>query len=276
MATTKHIHVGCQSWSYDDWVTRPTGDPVFYPYGTRQPEMLGLYARVFDTIEVDSTAYGVPRRTTIAGWYDKTPEDFRFSLKVPRVVTHEMSLGPASYAVVDEFAAGASLLGRKLAMVLIQLPASFEPGKNNGAALRAFVARLPAGVKFAVEFRHPGWFVDWTYEELAAAGVSLALVEGKWVHNEVMFAAGRAAGQNAYVRIMGERDLAHFDRIYRDRQRTLEQWAVLIESLEASRVFVYIDNYFEGHAPATANKLKTLLGLPAVPPDTMEDQRSLF
>jgi uncharacterized protein YecE (DUF72 family) len=75
---------------------------------------------------------------------------------------------------------------------------------------------------------------------------------------------------------MGERDLAHFDRIYRDRQETLSQWADLIKGLDSQKVFVYIDNYFEGHAPATANKLKDLLGIPAVSPETLEDQPSLF
>lgn len=276
MATTKHIHIGCQSWSYDDWVTPPAGDTVFYPHGTKQSEMLPLYARVFDTIEVDSTAYGVPRASTVAGWYEKTPENFRFSLKVPSTITHELSLRPESYTLIDEFAGAAAALGKKLAMILIQLPASFEASKENGANFRDFVARLPKDVPFAVEFRHAGWFVDWTCEELAAAGVSLALVEGKWVDNEAMFGAVQAAGENAYIRIMGERDLAHFDRIYRDRQETLSQWADLIKGLDSQKVFVYIDNYFEGHAPATANKLKDLLGIPAVSPETLEDQPSLF
>jgi hypothetical protein len=88
--------------------------------------------------------------------------------------------------------------------------------------------------------------------------------------------AAQAAGENAYIRIMGERDLAHFDRIYRDRQETLSQWAELIKGLDSQKVFVYIDNYFEGHAPATANKLKDLLNIPAVSPETLEEQPSLF
>ena len=54
---TKH-RIGCQSWQYDDWITRAGGETVFYPRGTKAGEMLGLYSRVFDTIEVDSTAYG--------------------------------------------------------------------------------------------------------------------------------------------------------------------------------------------------------------------------
>lgn len=270
------ISIGCQSWSYDDWVTRPDGETVFYPYGTRQSEMLPLYSRVFDTIEVDSTAYGVPRRSTIAGWYEKTPENFRFSLKVPSLVTHELSLRPESYPVIDEFAEAASLLGKKLAMVLIQLPAAFEPNKENAGSLRDFAARLPKTVRFAVEFRHPGWFVDWTFDELASAGLSLALVEGKWVDNEAMFAAAAAAGENAYIRIMGERDLAHFDRVYRERRETLVQWAELIGRLDSQKVYVYVDNYFEGHAPATANKLKELLCVPTLSPESLEEQPSLF
>ena len=49
------VRIGCQSWGYDDWITPIGGETVFYPSGTKHDEMLELYARVFSTIEVDST-----------------------------------------------------------------------------------------------------------------------------------------------------------------------------------------------------------------------------
>ena len=207
------VRVGCQSWGYDDWVTQPGGETVFYPRGTRSGEMLELYSNVFETIEVDSTAYGPPALATIESWYAKTPPGFVFSLKVPRRITHDFPLQPSIYSEMDEFLERISNLNEKLGSILIQFPASFESTKENAARLRAFILRLPKDLRFAVEFRHPGWFVDWTLEELASASIALAMVDGKWVDREVMFAAlPRITQKHVYVRFIGIRDLERFGR----------------------------------------------------------------
>lgn len=277
MAETKKFHIGCQSWQYEDWISKPGENPIFYPRGTRPADMLSHYAEVFDTIEVDSTAYGTPAVSTLEGWVSNTPEDFLFSLKVPRAITHELSLGPQSFAVMDEFVDAARHLGAKLGVILIQLPAAFESTRENGTALRNFVSRLPADIRFGVEFRHPGWFVEWTFDELNERGVALGLVAGKWVSEETMFSAFRETSTSfAYVRLMGIRDLPSFDRVQRDRTIEIQRWAAQIESLEATEVFVYVDNYFEGHAPETANKLKTMLGASVIDPEKLDLQASLF
>jgi uncharacterized protein YecE (DUF72 family) len=273
----KRFHIGCQSWQYEDWITPPGSDPIFYPRGTRPADMLELYAQIFDTIEVDSTAYGTPPISTVDGWVAATPDDFLLSLKVPSAITHELALGPATYPMMDEFVETARRLGPKLGVILIQFAASFESTKDNAAALRAFIERLPDDIRFAIEFRHPGWFVDWTFEELNSRGFALALVAGKWVSEEIMFSAfAKTTASFAYVRIMGVRDLPKFDRIYRDRLPEIERWARQMESLAASEVFVYVDNYFEGHAPETSNRLKRVLGLAVADPADLEQQGSLF
>ena len=277
MPKTKTFRVGCQSWQYEDWVSKPGEDPVFYPRGTRPADMLEHYSQVFDTIEVDSTAYGTPALSTLEGWVAATPDNFLFSLKVPRAITHEFSLLPQSYPLMDEFTDAARLLGRKLGAVLIQLPASFESTKDNGTALRSFVSRLPGDINFAVEFRHRGWFVEWTFDELNENGAALALVAGKWVPEDVMFSAfEKTNAPIAYLRMMGIRDLDKFDRIYRDRIQEIRQWAARTKSLKAEEVFVYLDNYFEGHAPATANRFKAELGLSFTDPQQLDPQASLF
>lgn len=269
--------IGCQSWQYDDWVTPAAGEPIFYPTGTRAGDMLSLYSQIFDTIEVDSTAYGTPALSTIEGWLAATPDDFLFSLKVPRAVTHEFSLAPAGYDLFHEFADAARSFGSKLGVVLVQLPATFEPTRENGQNLREFLSRLPPDIRIAVEFRHPGWFVEWTFGELNAHRTALAFVAGKWIDEESMFAAFQKVPMSfAYLRLMGVRDLPRFDRVYRDRTGELERWASHINTLATDETFIYVDNYFEGHAPATANRLKALLNVPSVSAAELESQPSLF
>ncbi len=273
----KQFHIGCQSWQYDDWITKAGGDTVFYPRGTRPADMLSIYSEAFDTIEVDSTAYGTPARSTVDGWIDSTPDDFLFSLKVPSLITHQFSLSPRAFAMFDEFVEAARWFGGKLGVVLIQLPAVFEATKENGQNVRDFLSRLPDDIRFAIEFRHPGWFVEWTFEELNERGVALALVAGKWIPAETVTAAFvKTKTRVGYVRFMGIRDLPSFERVSRSRTSELETWASLISTLAANQIFAYVDNYFEGHAPATANKLKEVLSLPAVDPEKLDAQASLF
>ncbi len=273
----KQFHIGCQSWQYDDWVTKSGGDTIFYPRGTRPPDMLSIYAEGFDTIEVDSTAYGTPARSTVDRWINSTPDDFLFSLKAPSSITHQFSLGPQALAQFDEFVEAARWFGGKLGVVLIQLPAVFEATKENGQNVRDFLSRLPDDLRFAIEFRHPGWFVEWTLDELNERGVALALVAGKWVPAETVIAAfAKTRTPLGYVRFMGIRDLPSFERVCRVRTPELETWASIITTLAATEVFVYVDNYFEGHAPATANRLKQMLSLPAVDPVRLDAQASLF
>ena len=278
------VQVGCQGWNYDDWVTPPAAArPVFYPGGTRAEHMLDAYARAFDTVEVDSTFYAAPSDSTYDAWARRVPEGFTFALKLPQKITHEESLrGPAAAAALAEFCRGARRLKGKLAAVLVQLPPQFEATRDNLRALSDFLPLLPPDIRFAVEFRDPFWFEEELLVPLSLHGhVSLALVEGPWVTRERVWRAAAAlldTSEFVYVRWMGARDLTRFDEVVRPRDAGLDRWAAAVERLrERGRaVYAYFSNFYEGHAPASANALKRLLGQPVVPPADLENQQSLF
>ena len=107
------IHIGTQAWSYDAWVG------PFYPLGTRPADYLTVYARAFDSVEVDSTFYAIPPVSTIRGWRDRTPDRFTFALKLPQEVTHERRLRNST-DVVDRLAERARETGHKLGTVRTQ------------------------------------------------------------------------------------------------------------------------------------------------------------
>jgi uncharacterized protein YecE (DUF72 family) len=282
--TRPGVQVGCQGWNYDDWVTPPGAPrPVFYPRGTRAEHMLDAYARAFDTVEVDSTFYAAPQDSTYDTWARRVPDGFTFALKLPQKITHEESLrGSVAAAALEEFCRGARRLGEKLAAVLVQLPPQFEATRDNLRALSDFLPLLPADIRFAVEFRDPFWFEEELLVPLSLQrNVSLALVEGPWVTRERVWRAAATlldTSDHAYVRWMGARDLTRFDEVVRPRDLNLEKWAAAIERLRDRVPYVcaYFSNYYEGHAPASANKLKRLLGEPIVTPDDLENQPSLF
>jgi uncharacterized protein YecE (DUF72 family) len=271
------IAIGCQGWNYEDWTTRAGGDAIFYPRGTRSPEMLAFYSEIYETIEVDSTFYAIPPASTVENWYKKTPENFTFSLKMPQEITHGYALRAGAFEILDEFCERAEDLKEKLGVVLVQLAPQFEASKENARNLRQFLARLPREIRFAVEFRERGWLVDWTFRELEKANVALCLTEGSWIPRELTFGAiEKLTTAFAYVRFMGERDLTAFDRIYRHMDTNLEIWKEEIERIKAREIFVYFSNFYEGHAPASVNKLKKLLGQEIADAAELENQGSLF
>src|SRR2546423_2407004 len=273
------VRVGCQGWNYDDWITGAGVAPVFYPKGTRAADMLTVYARVFDTVEVDSTFYAVPSTQTLDGWNKRTPRSFTFSLKLPQVITHEWALRAGSLEELSLYCDRAQLLGEKLAVTLIQLPPHFILTPENATALRDFLERLPREMRFAVEFRNSDWLHKKVIDLLSKHNVAVALVEGQWIKREEMWRlAEEPAADFAYLRWMGERNLTRFREVQRAQDENLREWAKVIVNLcnRVSHVYAYFSNFYEGHAPASANKLKNLLGQDVTDAASLEDQPSLF
>lgn len=275
--TKAQISVGCQGWNYSDWVTKIGGERLFYPRGTKAGEMLEVYSKVFETVEVDSTFYAIPSVSAVEGWYEKTGENFTFSLKLPQEITHEHVLRETSYGIADEFCERVLLLKEKLAAVLIQFAPQFEGNKENARNLRDFLARLPKEIRFAVEFRNRNWFVEWTFEELEKNKIALCLVEGSWIPRELMFEAMRKPTADfSYVRWMGERDLTSFDEVVRPQDANLAMWKAELERMKAKETFAYFSNFYEGYAPASAEKLLKLDGQKMIETGSLETQGSLF
>src|SRR4051812_4947854 len=277
-AARARVSVGCQGWNYDDWVTPALSQrAVFYPRGTRADRMLDFYARAFDTVEVDSTFYAIPTDSALDGWRRRAPAGFTFALKLPREITHEHALvGARAERVLEDFCRAARRLGDKLAAVLVQLPPQFEATRENLRALSEFLPLLPGDIRFAVEFRDPFWFEEELLVPLSLRpNVSLALVEGPWATRERVWRAAASlldTSDFTYVRWMGARDITRFDEVVRERDLNLSKWVAAVERLRerGSEVFAYFSNFYEGHAPASANKLKRLLGQHAADPEEFE------
>jgi uncharacterized protein YecE (DUF72 family) len=265
------IRVGTQGWNYDAWVG------PFYPPGTRPADFLTVYARAFDTVEVDSTFYGSPVAKTVRAWAQRTPDDFVFSLKLPQEITHEHRLRDAD-ELAAEFFERARELGTKLGPVLIQLGPDFGPTEL--PAVARFLPKLPRDIRFAIEFRQKGWIHDGVLALLAEHEVALALSEGRWIPKKQMLQlAERPTANFIYLRLMGaDQGIVDYSRIQIDRSRDLETWAnVLWPYAEQGReAFVYINNHFAGHSPSSARDLQRLVRQDAIEPENLGEQMSLF
>ncbi|HXG66459.1 MAG TPA: DUF72 domain-containing protein [Blastocatellia bacterium] len=263
------IHIGTQGWNYDGW----TGP--FYPRGTTKKEMLSLYAKVFDTIEIDSSFYAIPAENSVRGWLDKTPSHFTFSLKLPSEITHQNRLR-GSEGILESFVERIRLFQERLGCVLIQLPPDFPPTERR--ALAEFLKLLPSDIRFAVEFRDAGWMQESTASLLREHHVALALVDSKWIDRRLSFQMLTPTASFAYVRWLGPRELTDFSRIQIDKNRELQEWADAFAELKenATHIFGYFNNHYQGHSPASCNQFKRLLGLSVEDAETLIAQPSLF
>lgn len=148
-ATAGACLIGCAGW------TIPKEAAAGFPEAGSHLER---YAAVFPVVEINSSFHRPHRVQTYARWADSVPELFRFSVKLPKTITHEARLVGAD-ALLDQFAIEAGTLGSKLGCVLVQLPPKLA---FDAAVARAFFARLQAtfGCMVACEARHPSWFGD--------------------------------------------------------------------------------------------------------------------
>ena len=271
VAMSNDIRIGTQGWNYDAWVG------PFYPPETRAADYLTVYARAFTTVEVDSTFYAIPAARTMRSWADRTPPDFSFALKLPQEITHENRLRDSA-DIASLFFDRARELGHKLGPILMQLGPDFSPSEL--PALASFLPMIPRDVRVAVEFRQRGWIHEGIIALLAEQNVAVALVDARWIPRKTMMAlAERPTSDVSYIRWMGpNRDLVDYSRVQVDRTRELESWAQVITQLarRVKTVYGYVNNHFAGHSPSSARELQRLLHQPAVEPDQLGEQMSLF
>jgi uncharacterized protein YecE (DUF72 family) len=265
------MHIGTQGWNYEAWVG------PFFPINTRPADYLSIYSRAFGSVEVDSTFYGVPAAATFKSWYERTPHDFVFSLKLPQEVTHEQHLRD-TLGVSDLFYERARELHHKLGPVLVQLGPDFDPSEL--PALVDFIDKVPSDIRFTVEFRHRGWMSEGVIALLRDRNIGLTMVDGRWIPRKTMLAlAKRPTADFAYIRWMGpNRDLVDYSRVQVDRTREVDAWIDAIEELPetVTDVYGYVANTFSGHSPSTARDIQYKLGQAPVDPERLGDQLSFF
>ena len=255
-------YIGTMGFSYKDWAG------AFYPPGVAARDYLPHYSRIFNSVEIDSTFYGTPKPGSVIRWCDQSPDDFKICLKVPRSITHEAGLVNVENDMAG-FLEAISPLGEKLGVILIQFPPSFT--SSGSELLTAFLENLPDNRRFAVEFRHPSWYKQETADLLADKNVCWVATEFEGVPKELSLTT-----DILFIRLVGVHGMfSEHNHEQIDVTSQLEEWWQWIRSKSDSvhSVYVFFNDDFSGHAPATANRLKELIGLPVIRPDIPKQMR---
>lgn len=286
------IRIGISGWRYAPW------RGIFYPPGLVQRRELEFASRAFASIEINGSFYALQTPQSYARWYDETPDDFVFSVKAPRYVTHVLRLKNAEAALANFLASGVLCLKQKLGPILWQFPPFLRYDEER---FERFFAQLPATtaeasriarkheawmhersavatdrdrpLRHAVEIRHPSFAQPAFIALLRRFGIALVVADtaGKWPCLEDVTAGF------VYLRLHGDEQL--YASGYTDA--ALDRWASRIRGWAAGRepadaqhageplsaakverdVYCYFDNDIKVRAPFDAERLREKLGI---------------
>ena len=251
--------IGCSGWSYTAW------KGPFYPPNLESSGWLRYYSQIFDYVEIDSSFYKIPNQFMVKNWDRKTPDNFRFAAKFPKIITHDKRLVDVKEEM-ELFLKVMEPLREKTLALLIQLPPSMEitPGLEG---LRQLVPLLDNKFRYAVEVRHQSWFQDLAYNFFANNNLCMV-----WSQLAGIRTPPIVTTDFLYVRFIGDRsiDENNFGKIQKDRVLEMSKWARRVkrveeekkkENKELSLAMIAANNHYAGFGPGTANMFRKMIGL---------------
>jgi uncharacterized protein YecE (DUF72 family) len=159
--------IGTSGWNYGHWSGK------FYPEDLPKTKWFPYYYAKFNTVELNTSFYHLPKKTTFEKWYNESPEGFIFSIKASRYITHVKKLNDPEEPV-NKFFSNAEGIKDKAGVILFQLP----PGlKYNKEKLVNILEVLPKNYRYTFEFRNDSWWNDEAYELLRENNIAFCLFE---------------------------------------------------------------------------------------------------
>jgi uncharacterized protein YecE (DUF72 family) len=281
------IRIGTSGWNYPSG--HGTWKGIFYPAARRgragprgKFDELTFYAEHFDTVEINSSFYGVPTPDTTEGWAERTPPGFEFSLKLYQKFTHPAMFHDATgqdpwnlgQKDVDEFRAALDPLANagKVGALLAQFPASFKNEPDARGYIEWLLERFK-DYRVAVELRHRSWSDDpvETFALLESANAAWTQIDEpkfrfsirqNFKPNTRAFYYLRLHGRNAAQWWSHEKSEDRYNYLYSAEE--LEPFAEAAEdaSRKVKKAYMYANNHFSAKSVANAAILKHKLGQP--------------
>jgi uncharacterized protein YecE (DUF72 family) len=229
-----NIYLGSMGWSYKFW-------PLYN--GLKPNEFLRTYAKHFNSVEINSSFYRIPNRKVICNWISQVPDNFRFTVKFPRSISHSLKL-KYDEGKLDAFIRNISTLGDKLGPLLLQLPPSFHSTEIK--YLTEFLSILPTDLTYAVEFRNQDWFNNETYELLRENDIALVQVE-----HPKRPKTYEVTTDFVYIRWEGNRKIVNGDKglVEIDKKKNITDWYSKIMNYLKNKIDIYgyFSKFYSGY-----------------------------
>jgi uncharacterized protein YecE (DUF72 family) len=236
--------IGCSGFHYKDWKGK------FYPENLPQSKWFTFYNNHFKTLELNVTFFRFPRLSTLEKWYQISSEDFQFSVKAPKFITHYRKFVDTKRMVDDFYGVTQEGLKEKLGCVLFQLPpnVAYKPEK-----LEQIIDNLEPGFKNVLEFRHESWWNLEVYNQLSKRNITFCGMSHPDLPEEVI--------QNSAVLYFRFHGVPHLYSSPYDIE-TLKKIATEIEQNPAIReAFVYFNNDIGASAIKNAKEMQDFVSI---------------
>lgn len=234
------FYLGCSGFYYKHWIGK------FYPEGLAKKDWLNYYTQQFRTVEINNTFYRYPTKKLLNNWHQKTPGDFKFTLKANRTITHLHKFNQTKHQT-QNFYKLAHLLKEKLLCVLFQLPPTVQ---KDMTLLQVAAEKMDTSLLNVFEFRHPSWWDNEVYHFLEGHDMVFCSVSASELPDDVV-----KTGNSVYMRFHG-RDGGYTQNY---SYKELEKWAQKIRRQNAGQVLCYFNNDYNANAPRNCLMLRELL-----------------
>jgi uncharacterized protein YecE (DUF72 family) len=234
--------IGTSGWGYPHWKR------IFYPSDVARSKWLDFYGNHFDTVEVNATFYRLPGAKTFHEWYRRTPENFLWSVKASKYLTHTKRLKDPEEPLSRLYEA-AQGLKEKLGPILFQLPPSLSFDRD---LFISFCESLGRSNRHVLEIRHKSWIHHSVFEILKENNIAFCISDtaGRYPYHEEITA------DFLYIRLHGSQKL--YASEYSEAE--LQAWARKIRDWSMD-TYAYFDNDFQGYAVENAKRLKKILSI---------------
>jgi uncharacterized protein YecE (DUF72 family) len=264
------ILIGPAGWSYEDWAGKVYPDPP--PPGF---DPLAYLARHFPCIEVNSSFYRPPTARMSEAWARRTPESFVFTVKAWERFTHDKEKFTEADARLFQEGIAPLLEAGKLGALLLQFPWFFRDGEAARDRIRRAADALRGWAPLVIELRHTSWLEALDFlrgQELNFCNIDQPKSSTAITGTRIV------TGPVAYVRLHGRNAKAWFSKEagrdqkydYLYSREELRLWEEAIREMEAEKIFLILNNHFQGKAIANAFMLLKALGMEAVPPPPVQ------
>ncbi len=235
------LNIGCSAFNNDYW------KGLFYPEDLPRSKWFSYYAQHFNTYELNGTFYRMPTVKSLKGWHDKVGDDFVFSVKANRNITHYKRFNDCKSEIAEFYAIIREGLGTKLACVLFQLPPSFAYSEEK---LQLILETLDYGFQNVIEFRHESWWRQEVFHALAERNVIFCNVSYPKLPETML-----ANTDIGYIRLHGNPKLFYSN--YSDAELHA-LFADIVSQPQWKQVFVYFNNTADVHGIANALRLQEI------------------
>jgi uncharacterized protein YecE (DUF72 family) len=261
------LYIGCSGWSYTSW------KGPLYPKNIENRAWLPYYSQLFDYVEIDSTFYNIPSESLVKNWDKRTPENFRFTAKFPKIITHDKKFKNVQKDL-ELFYRRMEPLKDKLLALLIQLPPSYKL-KEGLEDLNSYNFFFEGDFRYAVEVRHPSWFSDLAYNFFRNNNIGLV-----WSQMDKLQTPPVVTSDFVYLRLIGDRRLAEdqFGKIQIDRTEEIKNWTNKIKDIREKEKNVKVgivaaNNHYGGYGPGTVNTFRQNMDMQSISFENVDIQK---